>query len=70
MNPRRHSCLKQLHLTVDLVPAHSSLLRRYQDIHKGLQIDPSSSNRAIVPAFYVDSLRDVIHIPKLVSMLI
>jgi hypothetical protein len=70
MNPRRPSSMKQLHLTVDLTPTHLSPLRRYQDTHKGLQIDPYSSNRAIAPVFCVESLRDVIHIPKLVSTLI
>jgi hypothetical protein len=70
MNPGHRYCMKQLHLTFGSTPALSSRLRRYQDSHKGLQIDPPSSNRAIVQAFYVESLRDVIHIPKLVSMLI
>jgi hypothetical protein len=65
MNPGHRYCMKQLHLTFGSTPALSSRLRRYQDSHKGLQIDPPSSNRAIVQAFYVESLRDVIHIPKL-----
>lgn len=69
MDPGQY-CMKQLHLTVGLSSILSSRLRRYQDPHKGLQISPSSSNRAIAQAFWVESLRDVIHIPKLVSMLI
>lgn len=56
--------MKQLHLTADLVMIHSSPLRRYQDGCRSIRPIQSRPRTG----FYVESLRDVIHIPKLVSM--